>query len=140
MAKAKSPTPKEQGVPAIYLNEDGTKFIPGRDASLKRDLIAAIDGLENPNALHAFDATEAAKILAARGWNEWLLKSRKNREAKAARTKAKAEAKAAKVKDEVAAKRAAKTAATTADSSGEAKPDPKPERKPRQRRSRKVGS
>src|SRR5690349_647274 len=28
MAKTKAPTPAEQGVPAVYLNADGTKFIP----------------------------------------------------------------------------------------------------------------
>lgn len=148
MAKTKAPTPAEQGVPAVYLNADGTKFIPGKDASLKRDLIAAIDGLENPNALHTFTEQEAAKILAARDWNDWLVKSRKNREAKAAREKAKSEAKAAKVKDEVAAKRAAKTAKTeTAEPKGDirdrsstvVKPDPKPERKPRTG-GRKVGA
>lgn len=134
MAKDKAPTPKEQGVPEIYLNADGTKFKPGADASLKRDLIAAIDRLDNPKALHTFDEQTAAKILAARNWNDWLVKSRKNRETQAARAAAKTEAKKAKVKDEVAAKRTA-TGGTT-----EVQPDPKPARKPRGSRVRKVGS
>lgn len=138
-AKKTTVTPKSQGIPAVYLNEDGSKFVPGKDASLKRDLIAAIDGLDNPNALHTFTEQEAAKILAARDWNDWLVKSRKGREAKAARAKAKAETRKAKVKDEVAAKREAKAETTTTDAAVEVQPDPKPA--PRQRgRGRKVGS
>jgi hypothetical protein len=142
MAKAKTPTPQEQGVPAVYLNEDGSKFKPGSDASLKRDLIAAIDGLDNPKALHTFDEQTAAKILAARGWNDWLIKSRKNRESKAAREKAKSEAKAAKTKAQVAAKKTAAKAEAPATSSDttEVKPDPKPERKARTGGRRKVGA
>lgn len=140
MAKAKTPTPQEQGVPTVYLNEDGTKFKPGADASLKRDLIAAIDGLDNPKALHTFDEQTAAKILAARGWNDWLIKSRKNRESKAAREKAKSEAKAAKTKAQVAAKKAAKTEAPATSDTTEVTPDPKPERKARTGGRRKVGA
>lgn len=143
MAKAKKITPKDQGVPAVYLNEDGSKFRPGADASLKRDLIAAIDSLENPNGLHTFEEGEAAKILAARDWNDWLIKSRKGREAKAAREAAAVQKKAEREKANAAAKKAKATKAAKADAPAdttEVKSDPKPTRKARGARTRKVGS
>jgi hypothetical protein len=137
MAKTAKITPKDQGVPAVYLNEDGTKFVPGRDASLKRDLIAAIDSLDNPKGLHTFTEQEAAKILAARDWNDWLVKSRKGREAKATREAAASQKKAARVKKSTQEKKAA---ARTQKDNCDVTPDPKPASKPRGARTRKVGS
>lgn len=144
MAKAKTVTPKEQGFPAVYLNEDGSKFIPGGDAQAKSDLVKTV--LHGEHGYTDIDLSarraeisldQAKKLLAARGWNEWVLKALRSRESKAAKDKATSEAKAAKVKDEVAAKRNAKAAA---ESNDDVKPDPKPEPKARARRSRKVGS
>ena len=121
---------EQYSIPKVYLREDGKAFRPGGDAQLKRDLIAAIDSLPNPNGLHKFDASEAAKILSGFGYNEHLVKSRKNREAQEARAKAKAAEKANAEKAKATAKReqAAKPAAKPA-TEQEVKPDPKPSRR-----------
>ena len=134
-SKTPTITPREQGIPDVYLTEDGKKFKPGYDAKLKRDLIAAIDDLDNPNGLHTFEKSEAARILAARDWNDHLVKSRRSREAKEARAKAKAADKATAEKQKAAAKReSAKATKASTNGDDEVKPDPKPERKPRGRR------
>lgn len=138
-AKPKTKTPLEQGIPVEYLNADGTKFLPGSDATLKSDAVNTILVEEHSYKRDlskrrvALTLQQAKEILAVRDWNAWLIKALKSEETKAAREKAKAETTKAKVKDEVAAKRAAKTETTD-----DVKPDPKPEPKPR--RGRRVGA
>jgi hypothetical protein len=151
MAKAKVVTPKEQGVPAEYLNEDGTKFTPGADATFKSDAFKTI--LYHEHGFTDIDLStrrvdialeDAKRIVSERGWNDLFIKSLKSAEAKVARALAKAADKKAKVKDEVAAKRKAKAKTEATEvapvDETEAKPDPKPERKARSSRVRKVGS
>jgi integrase len=55
----KKQTAKEQGVPSVYLGPTGN-FKPGYDASLKRDLVAAVLGLPNPNAFAPVHEQEGA--------------------------------------------------------------------------------
>jgi hypothetical protein len=69
-------TVKDQGVPAVYLGPTGN-FKPGYDASLKRDLVHAVLGLPNPNALHRFTAKKAQQLLDARGWQQFADAKRK---------------------------------------------------------------
>jgi hypothetical protein len=94
-APARKPRAADRGVPAVYLGSKG-RFLPGRDASLKRDLLAAVLGLSNPDALHTFTAKEALALLTERGWLRHLDVKRSALEAKAAReAKRQAAAKAA---------------------------------------------
>lgn len=87
-AKAKQ-TALDQGVPAAYCGPTGN-FRMGMDARLKSDLINTILGTPNEQALATFTPQEAKKLLAARGWNQFLVKAREGR-ARKARAKAKVE-------------------------------------------------
>lgn len=121
---ANKQTPKQQGFPAVYLNEDGSKFFPpGADARAKSDLIHAFHGWDNPHAKHQFTQEEAAKLLAARGWNGHAIKAADARQAKLDREKAKAATRATAAKSKAASKKAK--------ASDEVQPDPKPAAKPK---------
>lgn len=144
MTKEKTPTPREQGIPDVYLNADGTKFIPGADATYKSDAFKTI--LYHEHGYTDIDLStrradlkleDVKRIVSERGWNGLFIKTLKNRETQDARKLAKAAEKAGKVKDEVAAKREQKGDIRDK-SSTVAKPDPKPAR--RQRARRKVGA
>jgi colicin import membrane protein len=94
-------TAKDQGVPAVYLNEAGN-FRIGMDARLKSDLVNAALKIESAEALHSFTPAQAEKLLKARGWMKFL--DRKKEIIAAKEQKA---AEAAKVKEERARERAA---------------------------------
>jgi hypothetical protein len=47
------------------------------DARAKSDLVAAVVGYENKGALHTFTATEAQKLIDARGWGRFVSAKRK---------------------------------------------------------------
>ena len=72
----KKPTAKDQGVPAAYLGPAGN-FKPGYDARLKSDLVHAILGLPNANALHRFTSKKAQQLVTARGWQRFVDQKRK---------------------------------------------------------------
>jgi hypothetical protein len=74
-AKPKKVTAADQGVPAVYLGENGN-FRPGYDAKMKSDLITAVLG---SGVLHVFTEKEALSILESRGWVPMLEKSREAR-------------------------------------------------------------
>lgn len=111
MATTAKKTPaQEQGVPEVYLNENG-RFKVGMDARLKSDLVLSALGLitsAKPGAsLHVFTKAQAEKLLQARGWTGFLERKREiiaqQEERKAQReqereerTRAAAEAKAEK--------------------------------------------
>lgn len=115
-AKPKKPTPLEQGVPEIYLNEDGSKFRTGMDARLKSDLIESIVGgitKDKPgNSLVVFDEKSAMAILEARDWTDFLVRKQallgEKAEKKAKAETARAEAAEAKAKEKAAKAEAAK--------------------------------
>lgn len=98
--KAKPLSAIRLGVPPVYCQAVTGRFIPGYDASYKRDLIAAVTGEANPNGLASFTAEDATARLDARGWLGFLTA----RQASIA-------AKAAKKAEKAAAKEAAKQAA-----------------------------
>jgi hypothetical protein len=75
MARSKKQTAKEQGFPAAYLSENGN-FRPGYEAA-KRDLVAALLKLDNPDALHRFTAKKAQQLLDIRGWQKFADAKRK---------------------------------------------------------------
>lgn len=68
-------TAREQGFPEPYLGPAGN-FRPGYDATAKRDLIAAVLGLPNPNRLHRFTKAKPQRLIAARGWQGFLVRKR----------------------------------------------------------------
>lgn len=150
----KKPTPADQGVPAVYLNEDGKAFRIGMDARLKSDLVNSVVGAitkDSPgNSLQVFTEKDAMKILEARGWTSFLDRKREliaadvakkaasaeKREAlareradeKAKKDAAKAQEKEAKAAEKKAAEDKANAegaAASAAKASGQAAPDPK---------------
>lgn len=151
-SKTPKVTPLSQGVPAEYLNEDGTKFLPGYDAKYKSDAIKTILAEEHGKTdidlatrLVQLDLQAAKEVLSARGWNGNVitaLKASEAREARAAaktatksddaKAKAKAKREAAKAKVQEAA--AKLVADVDAEHTAEVTPDPKPERKPRKTR------
>jgi hypothetical protein len=135
----KKPTPADQGVPAVYLSDDGKKFRTGMDARLKSDLIASITGeitAENPGqSLSIFDEATARGILEARGWTGFLerkvallaekadkkakaAEAREVREREAAEKKAAAAAEKEKAKAEAAAAKAAEGGSSSSGSGG----------------------
>lgn len=69
-------TAKYQGVPPVYLGPTGN-FKPGYDATLKRDLVHAVLGQPNPNALHRFTTKKAQQLLDVRGWQKFADAKRK---------------------------------------------------------------
>ena len=69
--KTSKQTAREQGFPAVYLGLAGN-FKPGYDATAKRDLVAAVLGLPNPQALHRFTAKKAQQLIDARGWQKFV--------------------------------------------------------------------
>lgn len=115
--KVKKPTPADQGVPAQYLNDDGSKFLTGMDARLKSDLIASITGeittAEPGASKHVFDEETARSILEARDWTGFLDRKLAILETKAAK-KAEA-AKAREVREREQAEAKAKKAADAAE-------------------------
>jgi hypothetical protein len=74
-------TARDQGVPAVYLNDESGTFKPGYDAKLKSDLINAVLG---SGVLHVFTEKDALAILESRGWMPMLEKSREARAKKSA--------------------------------------------------------
>lgn len=101
--KAKFTAAIRQDVPSVYCQPVTGRFIPGYDASYKRDLIASVTEEANPNALATFTPEDAQARLAARGWTGFLT-------ARQASIAAKAQKKA----DKAAAKEAAKAEVASA--------------------------
>ncbi len=154
-AKPKTKTPLEQGVPAAYLNEDGSKFTPGADATYKSDAFKTIlyhehgfTDIDLTTRRVDIDLADAKRIVSERGWNDLFVKSLKAAEAKVARAAAKAADKASKVKEKAASKKAkaSKAKAAPADAPADVAtgddvtPDPKPTSRARTPRGRKIGS
>lgn len=71
-AKTTKPTAADRGVPAVYLNPETGRFIPGRDATLKGDLTAAVLGIEARPPLAKWTAKDALALLTERGWLSFL--------------------------------------------------------------------
>lgn len=145
---------KDQGVPDVYLNENGN-FKIGMDARLKSDLVLSATGqittAEPGNSLHVFSEKDAVALLTKRGWTSFLDRKREilaadeSRKAETAKkreeqARERAAVKAEKDKEREAAKiaKAAEAAATKAEKervsaaeaqakkqSGQAAPDPK---------------
>jgi hypothetical protein len=70
--KARAATAREQGFPEAYLGENGN-FRPGYDARAKTDLVHAVLGLPNPDALHRFTRRKAQRLIDARGWQKFVV-------------------------------------------------------------------
>lgn len=96
-------TAKDQGVPAVYLNEAGN-FRIGMDARLKSDLVAAALEIEQPESLHSFTVKEANALLKKRGWQRFLDRKKELLAAKAERQKEAAEAKETRARERAAEK------------------------------------
>jgi hypothetical protein len=78
--KVPKQSPKDQGVPDVYLNAENGNFRIGMDARLKSDLINSILGIittEKPgDSLHVFEEAHAMDILTARDWTGFLDRKR----------------------------------------------------------------
>jgi hypothetical protein len=102
-------TAKDQGVPAVYLNDAGN-FRIGMDARLKSDLVNSALGLitkEEPgDSLMVFSEKEAVSLLEKRSWTQFLDRKRELVEAKAAKSAAAAEKREATARERAEAKAA----------------------------------
>lgn len=114
-------TPKDQGVPAEYLNDEGTAFKIGMDARLKSDLVNSALGLitksDPGESKHVFSEKEAVALLEKRGWTHFLDRKRdleKEKAEKKAKAQAEREAKAKEKAEEKERKAAEKKAAADA--------------------------
>lgn len=148
---------QEQGVPVVYLNENG-RFKVGMDARLKSDLVLSALGLitkANPGqSLHVFTKDQAEKLLQARGWTGFLDRKREilaqteqrkaeREQEREERTRAAAEAKAEKKAEKADTGASASTTnggerpTAKRDTGKQVKADPKPSGKQRTRSSGK---
>jgi hypothetical protein len=132
--KTTKETAKDQGFPAKYLGSNGN-FKPGFDARAKSDLINAILGLPNGNALVKFSVEDAEKLIAVRGWESFVEKKRKIEAEKTAKAEAAKEAKAQAAKDKADAKAAKAEEDDGEEEKPQVKPDPKPSTGSRKRSS-----
>ena len=140
MASKTTTTPREKGVPDSYLSESG-KFVPGKDATYKSDLVNSALGLPLLNGAQPFKPSDAEARLEVMSWTSYLDRKRQvvaDKAAKAEERKAKATAAAAGKKAAAKAKKEAPAEETPAEETprNEVKPDPKPEPKPRSSRRR----
>jgi hypothetical protein len=127
-AKPKKETAKDQGVPDVYLADNGN-FRPGLDAKYKSDLIKCALGLDTSDCAHVFEAKDAEARLDKRGWRSFLDRKVEILKEKKAAADAKAAEKEAAAREKAAAKANAKTSETrtsAAASGKDVKPDPKP--------------